>query len=204
VRPVWIAVSASLVTLGVAGCMLRYSERPIATGGLTYHLTDLNPSSVPYKSGELVMHSHAIPVEVLTRKNGDLVEFSLVNSEVPIETETYKLKDQQFSLVAFGNDRFVPELPILRFPLQNADEWTWEGTFGPAENPVKATGKILADFEPLNIEGASSEDAVNVKVVLKYRTEGGASEKAERKILFWFTRDGFVKRQLHYGSTRQP
>ncbi|MBL8048889.1 MAG: hypothetical protein JNJ45_09435 [Chthonomonas sp.] len=196
-----------LATLGLllGGCVTKkgHDSWAISVGvSNKIHSDTLNPGAIPYTKARLVMNGHPFQVDVKSATKGEIITHSFESHGVAIETETYRQAPGLFELVAYGDEVFKRPIPLLKFPFSVGDSWTWQGSFGADLNPIPATAEITTADEPLALEGFPQSDSVRVEVNLQY---GSPTKPSERKLLFWFVEGkGMVKRQIHFGSTRQP
>lgn len=202
VRIVLLAGLAASLT----GCVERKHEAgwsiTVGVKAARYHADLLKPDAIPYKEARLVMNGHTFPVQVATTSKDGLVKHTFSSHDVVIESETYRVSPGSLELVAYGDETFNKPIPILKFPLTVGDSWTWQGSFGATQSLIPATAEIRTDSQPLALEDFPQGDSVKAEVTLQY---GSAAKPTERKLMFWFVEGkGMVKRQIHFGSTRQP
>ena len=195
-----------LIAASLTGCVERKADSgwsiTVGVKAARYHADSLKPDTVPYEDCRIVMNGHTFPVQVATSAQNGLIRHSFSSQDVVIESETYRLSPGSFELVAYGDETFTKPIPILKFPLVVGDSWTWQGSFGATQSLIPATAEIRTESEPLALANFPQSDSVRTEVTLQY---GAAAKPTERKLMFWFVEGrGMVKRQIHFGSTRQP
>jgi hypothetical protein len=163
---------------------------------------DLKPDAQPGQKALLVLTSTEIPVDLDHKVEGNDVTLRLLVKDEEIEVEKYRSTTSKFELVSAAGESFDPPLPLLEFPVEDGVQFPWKGRLRIGEIGPDAEAKITVKKESLNEKGYD-DPAVKVTAVLVF--DGGAPQKTERTLRFWFVQGkGVFKREFDKGSARKP
>lgn len=199
-------IGALGLLLALAGCQPKGAKPAsgldsIPVSGAEWTFKDLMPASVPPDPTELSLGGTHLPVKIVSTSKDGKLKMDFVAHDVVVDTETYDVQTDKFSLVAMGQELVDPPLPLVKSPMRVGDKWNWEGKI-TSGNPHASKAVISSRPDKLYIADKQM-DAVVVEVNLAM--ESGGPAPAERRLTFWFVPGkGVVKREFGSGSIRQP
>jgi hypothetical protein len=176
--------------------------------------SDFPIAKPPYAQGNLVIAGAAMPVEVIPKVEEPQSVTYLLQSEhgAILEREAYRFDEKAISLWQAGGELFEPAIPLLIDPIQLESLPPWSGEImsaldGAASKDVstkqEARAVVSITSDRLNVVGGP-HDAFRVEVELQIDS-GRKESPAKRQLTFWFVkRDGIVKRDFAFSSTREP
>ena len=191
------AVAAALFLLG---CLGSNEEGPSTQ---TYSkIEDIQPTAVPYARAYVIFTGTPIPTDVVAEQKDGEFELRCESEGAVIDLEKYAFDDASFKFVGTGSETFDPGIPILRFPLEVGDEWTWGGSYLTGADAREATAKVKTAQERLNtVMGEFS----TVRVTVELAIQSGTPKPVEHKLVFWFApKKGIVRREIKFSTTREP
>jgi len=144
-----------------------------------------------------------MPVEVGQAQKGEEMTFTFTAHGQTFETEIYKVNDSGFSLEDAAGERYEQALPLLKFPMNVGDTWSWTGSMVAGDEPHKASATVTTSSETILLPATGS--VPSILVVVDLAIEGGGPKPATRKLRFWFVPGkGLLKRQFGSASSREP
>jgi hypothetical protein len=150
----------------------------------------------------LVLAGTEVPVTLEPKLEGESFELAIRARGSVIEVERYGLGDKTFTYRGGTGEEFVPPIPIVRYPMQVGETWTWAGVAGLGPVEKGASADIDTTLETVNLATGVSE-AVLVTVNLTIQAQQGVP--ARRQLRFWIDpKEGLVKRDFAHSSVREP
>lgn len=201
-RTVLAATLASALALG--GCRFAAPD-PAAPVADRLYLRDhgsVRPDALPGPAAELLLAGTPVEVKVRhERSAGDELIVRLESHGEAVERERYRSDRRGFALREAGGEAYDPPLPLLRFPMEAPDEWTWKGRIGAEGAPRRsADAQVAARPETANVPGGPYP-AVRVDVDLRIDGDGGPD--VARRLTWWIAPGaGIVRREFGTGSSR--
>ncbi len=199
-----LCLLASVLTLAACGC--KQSQASLAAaldgGGPRVTMEEMNPEAAPGEKGVLVLGGLNAPVSIVQTIKANEMTLDLRSHGESLETETYAVSSDSFSLRQAGGESFDPPLPLLKFPMNVGASWTWKGNMwsGLARS---AQATVLTKADRVYGPAGRQDDAILSEVRLTM--DSGTRSPAERRLAFWFVKNmGVVKREIGSGSTRLP
>jgi len=198
-RAFGLPILCSLVLVGcggpkVGGLLKHGSGLLVSTSAEL--MPDANPGAQKVLYGSIV-----IPVEVKIDKSAEDMTISLISREALLDTEKYRTAEKEFDVVNAAGEDYSPPIPLLKFPMNIGDSWSWKGQMVTAPTSRKATAVITTTDDQVDM--GSPADALRVDVTLSM--ESGASAPAMRTLTFWFVKGkGIVKRDFGANTSRVP
>ncbi|MBI5708407.1 MAG: hypothetical protein HZC36_15600 [Armatimonadetes bacterium] len=200
-RPIAFAGLAALAGLCLCACgRIHIEPEPRAK---FVSPKDLGVDTPP-PSAALLQLAGGEPLEVTVRANRDgaKLQLELIAHREVIETETYSTTPTSFNLVEAAGETYEPILPLLKFPMNLGDQWSWTGQIVLSSASIPAEAVITAANAPLGLEGYPLE-AVQVSVTLEIGDP--RARAAKRTLNFWVAPGyGVLKREFGLSSSRSP
>lgn len=200
-----------LAAVALAGCVpekVSSAKEPANDPVETIRKSELDPGALPYERANLIMGGISIPVDVDRQVKGSEVTIRLLSEGDSLEYEVYELDGSGFRFRTVGirkddGEQFEPAIPVLRFPVEVGESWTWAGKLVTvaSKKGTPATATVSLSKDTLNL-AAGRADTVLSTVVVELDT--GAPQKAKREFKFWFSPNGILKRDFQASSTREP
>jgi hypothetical protein len=185
----------------VLGC-LNASGQPAQVSQRYTKSEDLQPYAVPYEDAYVIFGGHPVETTVSAQRSEGNIELQFICFDRALDEERYSFDDTAFRYVGSVEDTFEPGIPLLRFPLEVGDEWTWAGTnqFGGQERA--ATADVTTSQDRLNTVAG---EYGTVKVAVQLSIESGSAKPVSRLLTFWFApKRGVVRREFEWSTTREP
>lgn len=159
----------------------------------------IRPDSTPSVKAKLILAGTELPVELRKKARGKIIQYELWAHGAPVELETYRRDDDRFSLLVAADEKYFPEIDLLRFPMKVGQSWSWEGKVQGGTNHT-ARAKVTTSEEQLYLDGLSRK---TIKVVVD-RTYSDR-EPAPLKLSFWFEpNNGIIRREFGTADQRLP
>ena len=191
-----IGAATFAASLGVLGCWNS------ADGGQDparfVKSDEIRAHMLPYDQAYLIYGGTPVQASVQVVNRPGEVEFSFEAHGEILDRELYSYDETTFRYRGSGDETYTPGIPLLRFPLEVGDSWTWAGTFTWGDRDRRATANISTASERLNtLAGEFGTVAVTVVVEVE---SGNPYE-----LLFWFAPErGLVRREFANNTTREP
>lgn len=161
-----------------------------------------DPGASPGWKAQLVLSGSPLDVDVKQEKSGTDLTLRLFVLDQEIEVERYRSTPSRFQLLQAASERFEPPLTLLEYPVREGQTLNWDGQLEFADLERKATAKVVAKKEQMNVPGYNDWA---VKVSVNLEIESGGPKPANRVLNFWFVQGkGVLKREFDKGSTRIP
>ncbi|MCW5939623.1 MAG: hypothetical protein KF884_01140 [Fimbriimonadaceae bacterium] len=191
-----------MALFALGGCLPRQDGANPQGGPRFASRQDLDPTKIRHLEARLVLAGTEVPVTLEPQIQGSEFNLLIRAKGAVMETERYQVNDQTFAFVGGTGEEFVPPIPILRFPLEVGEKWTWTGVAALGPVKKKANADVTTGLETLNIVSGVS-DSVVVTVDLSIEAQPGLP--AARRLRFWIDpKDGLVKRDFAHNSLREP
>lgn len=189
-----------VVSLGALGCF-KTADRGQDPDRFTKS-DDMRAYAVPYDQAYIIYGGTPVQASVQVVNRPGEVDFSFEAHDEVLDMELYSYDDKTFRYRGSSTESYSPGIPLLRFPFDVGDSWTWAGTFNWGDRDRPATARISTASEKLNtLAGQFGTVAVTVVV----EVESGSSGPVNYELLFWFAPErGLVKREFAHGTTREP
>lgn len=200
-RPIAIAGLAVWAGLFLLGCGQIHIEPEPSAKFLSPK--DLGADTPPPPAA-LLQLAGGEPLEVTVKANreGSKLHLELIAHREVIETETYSTTPTSFNLVEAAGETYEPVLPLMKFPMNLGDQWSWKGQIVLDSASIPAEAMITAANAPLGLEGYPLE-AVQVSVTLEIGDP--RARAAKRTLNFWVAPGyGVLKREFGLSSSRYP
>jgi len=164
---------------------------------------DFKPAAVRTDPTTLLLAGTPYPVTVKPFERGDDIRFDFVSHDEVFESELYEQTATMFFVIEAADERYVPAMPILRFPLTIGDSWKWEGEIVSSGISYKAGATITTGSEDLYFSGMKHH---TVRVLVRISLEANPGKSPlERELTFWFEPGkGIIKREFGSASEREP
>lgn len=164
--------------------------------------TDIQPASLEFKEAILVLAGTELPVKVETKRNGTAYSINLMSFGETLEREIYEVDEKHFAIAQLLQERYMPVLPVLDFPLTPGSERTWEGALQSAGISRPSKAMIVTQWKRYKLFG---KDVDSVQVDVKLSIESGAPNPAIRDLNFVFVpQKGLVERAFGKELRRIP
>lgn len=192
--------------LCIGGCSSRGlvpGEAPLSRGSgiLLNSFDDLKPTALSAKEAMLEPLGTKIPVQVKTSLDGNVYRIDLISHDSVVEYEQYEVRPDAFCFSETSDEKFLPGIPIVKFPMRIGDGWQWRGSIQAGVISREATADIVTSSEVLNV--LSGGDAMRVDVDLFI--DSGSPVAAKRRLTFWMRPgQGVIKRAFGEALTRNP
>lgn len=187
----------ALIAMSVAGC------RPGSDQGVAIATAvELLPDALYQPKATLNYGGTPVVVEMTRSTSGQEVRFELSAHGEVLETEVYQSTTSEFALVSI-DEKFVPPLPLLKFPMTLGEPWDWKGELVAGGVRHRAEASISSSSEQLFLTKTGGVSTVKIHVELKIDSK--TSTPAKRHLTFWFARGkGIVKREVGTATSREP
>jgi len=165
-------------------------------------IDDMRPHVLPYDEANIIYGGTPVKATVRAVNRPGEVDFYFEAHDRVFDKELYSYDESTFRYRGNSDETYTPGIPLLRFPFDVGDSWTWAGTFNWGGRDRDAEAKISTASERLNtLAGEFSTVVVTVEV----EVESGGPEPAPYELKFWFVPEyGLVRREFAYGTTREP
>jgi hypothetical protein len=163
----------------------------------------LVPDALPGKTSDMVLAGTRIPVQIVTKHDGQEFMIELRAHGQTFEQERYVDGPTAFSFHGTSDETYVPDIDLVRFPMHVGDSWDWSGTVSSGGISRKASAEVKTSPKSLYFGDASAQ-AIEVEVDLSLFSQG---EKlpASRKLKFDFVPgQGILRREFGDASVREP
>lgn len=188
----------------LGGCHSAPEAAPAgAIGPRLSSSASLDPAAAPEPHEVLTLAGDKIPVEVAARQsNGALTLLIQAHGSV-FDREEYRNDLDSFGLSYAAGERYEPPIPLLRFPMNVGQAWSWKGTMTESAAPIRAHADVRTSMSKLAI-GGTPQSAVQVEVAL-YLQENPQEDPKRRDLTFWFVEGkGVARREFGTESARGP
>lgn len=192
------ALAAILFTLG---CLGGSSSNSVAQS--YQKIDEIQPTALPYERAYVIFAGNPVPTQCSSVRGEGTVEFSFQNEVGTVfDVERYEFDEGAFRFVGTGFESYNPGIPILRFPFDVGEEWTWAGTYESGTDAREATAKVRTANERLNTVVG---EFATVRTTVDLSIESGAAKPVEHKLVFWTApKKGIIRREMKFGTTREP
>lgn len=204
-RGLSIAAVGAIIGL-LAGCLLKPGDQVVtevpAVAKTFANAESLRPDVAPYTSARLLLAGTPLTVSMARSQKNDIVSFDLIARKEVLEVERYQLDENGFRFASLSDEKFVPPIPLVRYPFTVGESWHWSGTAGLGPNEKKATAELTSASETVNLAGGV-HGCVVIVANLVVASPGGTDSK--RTLRFWIEpKKGIIKREFGFSSTREP
>jgi hypothetical protein len=187
--------------LAVLGC-LRASGQSAAVSQRYVKSDELQPGATPYSEAYVIFGGHPVPTTVTAERQDGNVVLRFIAFDRAMDEERYALDETTFRYLGNVEDAFDPGIPLLRFPLDVGDKWTWSGTNVLGGQVRKASADVSTSQDRLNTVAGEFD---TVRVAVQLSIESGSAEPVSRLLTFWFApKRGVVRREFEMSTTREP
>ena len=195
----WTGGAVFAASFAFLGCLKANSEQ---VAKRYESAEELQPYATPYENAFLIAAGSPIETTVTANRADGRVEFLFTSNGVVLENEVYEYDVKSFRFMGKSSDQFTPGIPLLHFPLNLGDDWTWSGTNHFGKTDRKASATIKTREEKLNTVAG---EFGTVRVDVSLSIESGSAKPVERLLSFWFApRKGIVRREFENDYTREP
>ncbi len=161
---------------------------------------DFKPDALPYTDAQIIIYGTNIDARLEADRSEGTLELAILTDDQVVERENYKFSEGSFKFAGTMDDTYDPPVPLVKFPMEVGDTWSWGGTIKSAGIEREATAKIASSNEVLNISGGPYE---TVLVTVNIWIDADQEEKAERSMKFWFVPGkGIIQRDYEHSMTR--
>ena len=192
--------AAFVASVGVLGCLK--SENRGQSPERFANSDEMRAHALPYDQAYIIYGGTPVQASIQAVNRPGEVDFNLEAHDQVLDRELYSYDDKSFRYRGSNTESYSPGIPLLRFPFEVGDSWTWAGTFNWGGRDRDAQANISTASERLNtLAGEFGTVAVTVEV----EVESGGSEPAVYELLFWFAPErGLVRREFAHSTTREP
>jgi hypothetical protein len=187
--------------LAVLGC-LRASGQSADVSQRYVKSEELQPEAVPYSDAYVIFGGFPVETTVTAQREEGNVELRFIAFDRAMDEERYAFDKTTFRYVGNVEDAFDPGIPLLRFPLDVGDKWTWSGTYVFGGQERKASANVSTSQDRLNTVAG---EYGTVRVAVQLSVESDSAEPVSRLLTFWFApKRGVVRREFEMSTTREP
>jgi hypothetical protein len=189
------------LSFAVLGC-LNVQGKSVEVAKRYGSADELQPDAVPYKDAFLIFGGKPVATTLTASKKEGGISFRFETSDATLDEENYEFDSTTFRYAGNEGESFDPGIPLLRFPFDVGEDWTWAGTYRLGPEDRKATAVITTVSERLNTVAG---EFGTVRSTVELSIESGTDEPVKQKLTFWFApKHGVVRREFQYGTTREP
>ena len=142
-------------------------------------------------------------MDVETELEDDEYTISLELHGELFDEEVYKDRPGSFSLHEAAGEMYDVPIPLLKFPMNVGDSWTWEGSATAAHESTPATAAVATAEEQVFVCGVPVQ-AVRTRVKLSIVPKPGAQPIVREMTFYFAPKRGLFKRSWGSTSIREP
>lgn len=167
-------------------------------GGFSVTRADINMETGSTTQQTLLVGATKIPVDVEQKIAPDKVVERINSHGEEFEEEQYHLSNNGLDLIKASDAVFTAPLPLLKFPASAGQTSTWSGVVQEGATTRAATAEVVSSADELK----TNPPLETIKVTVNLSLNSGGPVPAKRKLEFWFSRAGLIKRAFDLGTTR--
>ena len=192
--------AAFVASVGVLGCLKGEDQ---GQDPVRFAKSDeMLAHALPYEQAYIIYDGYPVEATVQAVNRPGEVDFSFEAHGDVLDLELYSYDEKTFRYRGNGDETYTPPIPLLKFPLEVGDSWTWAGNFNWGNRDRKAPAEISTESERLN---TLAGEFGTVKVTVEIEIESGGEKPVGYTLHFWFApKRGLVRREFANNTTREP
>ncbi len=164
---------------------------------------DINPTSRIEKKAKVTSAGLSRSMDVETEHEDHEYTVRVQAHGEPYDEESYQNLPGSFGLNQAAGEMYDLPIPLLKFPMNVGDSWTWKGSATAAQESSPATAVVRTTEEQVFV-CAVPVQAIRTRVVVSIVPRPGA-QAITREMTFYFApKRGLFKRSWGNTSIREP